>query len=85
MITDHHSLKWLMKLKEPAGRLCRWALKLQAWDFEIIHRKGSGHLVPDALSRIDHDEISCIEEIEDEYIQRSEDIQKDPENGRTGR
>lgn len=80
VITDRPSLQWLMKLKGPTGRLYRWALKLQAWDFEIIHRKGASHLVPDALSRIDHDEVSCMEEIEDQwYIRRFKDIQKDPE------
>ena len=41
MITDHSALKWLYKLKEPSGRLARWALQLQQWDFEIIHRKGA--------------------------------------------
>jgi hypothetical protein len=51
VITDHHSLVWLNKLEKPSGRLCRWAVKLQQYDFEIIHRKGKEHVVPDALSR----------------------------------
>lgn len=51
VITDHSSLKWLYKLQNPSGRLARWALRLQGYDFEIIHRKGKSHLVPDALSR----------------------------------
>ena len=49
--TDHSAFKWLKNLNDPIGRLARWALKLQQWDFDIVHRKGSLHQVPDALSR----------------------------------
>ena len=52
MITDHSSLRWLHNLKNPNGRLARWALSLLEYDFEIVHRKGSSHVVPDALSRM---------------------------------
>lgn len=51
VVTDHHSLIWLHNLKEPNGRLCRWAVRLQQFDFKIIHRKGKDHVVPDLLSR----------------------------------
>lgn len=51
VITDHYSLVWLNRLQSPSGRLARWAVKLQQYDFEIIHRKGKEHIVPDALSR----------------------------------
>lgn len=53
VITDHASLKWLMTLKDLTGRLARWSLKLQGFNFNIIHRKGSENVVPDTLSRVD--------------------------------
>lgn len=51
VITDHYSLVWLNRLESPVGRLARWAVRLQQYDYEIIHRKGKEHVVPDALSR----------------------------------
>jgi hypothetical protein len=52
IITDHFSLVWLFNLKNPTGRLARWISRFQQFDFTIIHRKGSHHHLPDALSRI---------------------------------
>lgn len=51
VLTDHHSLLWLQNLKDPTGRLARWAVRIQQFDVEFEHRKGSMHVVPDALSR----------------------------------
>ena len=58
IVTDHASLKWLMNQKDLSGRLARWSLKLQAFDFEIEYRKGSANIVPDVLSRMHAEEIS---------------------------
>ena len=51
VITDHSALLWLMSISDPTGRLARWSLYLQAYQFEIIHRKGKKHTNVDALSR----------------------------------
>lgn len=58
IVTDHASLKWLMAQRDLSGRLARWSLKLQAFDFKIEHRKGSLNVVPDALSRMYAEELS---------------------------
>lgn len=51
VITDHASLLWLQNLKDPTGRVGRWALRLQGYDLALEHRKGKFMQVPDALSR----------------------------------
>ena len=49
--TDHNALKWLMTLKEPTGRLARWSVLLQQYDFEIKHRAGTTNGNAESLSR----------------------------------
>lgn len=51
IVTDHSSLKWLMNMREATGKLARWSIYLQNYDFEIIHRQGSKHTNVDLLSR----------------------------------
>ena len=52
IVTNHASLKWLMSQKDLSGRLARWSLKLQAFDFTIEYRRGSANVVLDVLSRM---------------------------------
>lgn len=33
------------------GRLARWSVRLQQYDFRIVHRRGKENVVPDLLSR----------------------------------
>lgn len=68
VITDHHSLVWLHNLREPTGRLARWVMRLQQFDFEVIHRKGKDHIIPDVLSR----SVPEVAEV-DPQIQRGQD------------
>ena len=55
IITDHIALKYLMNVKADTGRIARWALALQGYDFNVIHRKGLVNRNADALSRREYD------------------------------
>lgn len=50
--TDHQALRWVFNLDDPTGRLSRWALRLQDFDFEVRYKKGSDNAVADAVSRL---------------------------------
>jgi len=58
--TDHQALSWLYKIKDPAGRIARWYMTFQMYDFEIRYRPGTSACMkaPDALSRIP--ELMCF-------------------------
>ena len=49
--TDHSSLTWLLRFKEPQGQLARWLEYIFQFKFRIIHRPGKKHGNADALSR----------------------------------
>ena len=49
--SDNIALKWLQKIKDQNGRLGRWSLKLQGYDFTVTHKPGIRNQNADALSR----------------------------------
>jgi len=51
LVTDHKALTWLHSM-EPEGRLARWVMELQEFQFSIEHRPGRPHANADALSRL---------------------------------
>lgn len=82
VITDHASLIWLKNFsdKDSSSRLTRWALKLGAHDFEMVHRKGKLNVVADALSRfVESVEFDQTQDLDEEYLQLCENIRKFPE------
>ena len=52
IVTGHDSLRWLHNLKEPEGLFALWALKLQAYDYSILHWPGSKNQSADGLSQL---------------------------------
>ena len=57
--TDHHSLIWLTRFKNPVGQLARWIEELGQYDFSIIHRRGRLHGNADGLTRMADDIEVC--------------------------
>ena len=53
---DHQALIYLVNKPQPIGRLARWILLLQEFDYSIVHRPGREHLVADYLSRLESGE-----------------------------
>ena len=56
MFTDHSALKYLVNKPVLGGRICRWLLLFQEYDFEIIVKPGRLNVGPDHLSWIDSGE-----------------------------
>lgn len=49
--TDHSSLCWLTRLREPEGQLTHWLEKLAQYDFQVTYCLGKYHQNANALSR----------------------------------
>jgi len=61
VVTDHCALKWLFSKKQTIGHLARWAIKLQAYTFDVVHVRGRNNGNADALSRLNFDSMSNSE------------------------
>jgi hypothetical protein len=56
MFTDHSSLRYLVNKPVLGGRICRWLLLFQEFDFEVVVKPGRLNAGPDHLSRITNGE-----------------------------
>jgi hypothetical protein len=56
MFTDHYALKYLVNKPVLGGRICRWLLLFQEFDFEVIVKPGKLNAGPDHMSRITNGE-----------------------------
>lgn len=50
MYTDHFALKYLVNKHVLGGKICRWLLLFQEYDFEVIMKSGRLNEGPDHLS-----------------------------------
>jgi hypothetical protein len=63
MFIDHSALKCLVKKPVLGGRICRWLLLFQEYDFEIMVKTGRMSKGPDHLSRLEHGkEPTCLDD-----------------------
>ncbi|XP_041421806.1 uncharacterized protein LOC121394536 [Xenopus laevis] len=51
LVTDHHPLIWINRMKDKNARVTRWYLAIQPFRFTVHHRPGSQHHNADYLSR----------------------------------
>lgn len=51
LVTDHRPLIYLKELKNPTGRMARWRIEFESFNFKIKHRPGKLMTVADAISR----------------------------------
>ncbi|XP_053691542.1 uncharacterized protein LOC128740057 [Sabethes cyaneus] len=80
VVTDARSLLWLFNLGTETGnaKLLRWALRIQAYDFDLEYRKGKSNILADCLSRaveIDTIAVSYSDPEQDELMEK---IREDP-------
>jgi len=52
LITDHKPLTYMTDLNLGSARITRWKMRLQEYNFNIIHKAGKDHTNADTLSRI---------------------------------
>ena len=60
IIMDHANLKWLTSISPKQSKIARWCISMAEFDFEIEHRSGKDHVVPDTLSRAPIPEPSTV-------------------------
>jgi predicted aspartyl protease len=80
--TDHAALRSILSTKTPKGRIARWIMMVQTYEFKVVHRKGSANLDADALSRRQNNQEQAesqgltmeavkLAQIEDPFIQET--------------
>ena len=67
IVTDCRALLFLQN-NPLNSRVARWVLRLQEYDFKIIHKAGARHVVPDTLSRQPNENENPYEEEEIESL-----------------
>ena len=57
---DHAALLYIFDKSTLTGKLARWALLLQEFTFDIVHRLGSQYALADYISRLEVDATISI-------------------------
>jgi hypothetical protein len=74
--TDHSMLKYLVNKLVLGGRICRWLLLFQEFEFEVVVKPDKHNVGPDHLSRIESGEVggSLDDELPDAQLFRVEAV-----------
>jgi len=78
MFTDHSALKYLVNSQCWGGKICRWLILFQEYDFEVMVKPGRLNTGPDHLSRLELDEETisleeCLPDVQLFSIQIADD------------
>ena len=81
VFTDHSSLRWLMNVEDATGRVARWSLLLQQYDFDIVCRPGRENSNADSLSRRPYNtcELSSLQKEVSQMVKTRQMQRRDPE------
>lgn len=66
---DHMAIKFLVNKSELNGRLARWVLLLEEFDYKIVYKPGRMHLQADHLSRLS--ELVGTTSIDDDFVDKN--------------
>ena len=69
--TDHQPLKYMHKQKDPRGKMARWLIELENYDYKIEYIPGKENVQADYLSRIstpDHSEHESMQEMASGHV-----------------
>ena len=74
--TDHQALKYLVNKPLHHGRICRWLLLFQEFEFEVIIRPSKENVGPDHLSKVEsgEDPTGIDDDLPDAHLFRVEEI-----------
>ena len=74
--TDHQALKYLVNKPLHHGRICRWLLLFQEYEFEVVVRPRKLNVSPNHLSQIDTGEepTGVEDDLPDPHLFRIESV-----------
>lgn len=83
IVAGHHSLCWLVNLRDPSACLTRWVLQLQGYDFTVSCKSCWRQADADCLLRLMLPTMDCDADSFDQYIASLESAFPDTNTFRT--